>query len=174
MMAILSIGRAALAGFLGLALWPAAAFAQSLPAASTSIIMTVTGLDPAVHPGGAVGFDVAMLEALGEKDIVTSSIWTEGTHVFTGVPLSALAAYLNLGQVTLSLHALNDYAVEIPLAEVEGEVPILAYEMDGQPMPVRDKGPIWVIYPYDDGPQYRTDTAYTRSIWQLDRIDVLR
>ena len=41
-------------------------------------------------------------------------------------------------------------------------------------MSVREKGPIWVIYPYDHDADYRTDTIFSRSIWQLDRIDVLR
>ena len=41
-------------------------------------------------------------------------------------------------------------------------------------MSVRDKGPVWVLYPFDAGAEYRTDLIYERSIWQLDRIDVLR
>ncbi|OZA14153.1 MAG: hypothetical protein B7Y02_04980, partial [Rhodobacterales bacterium 17-64-5] len=59
-------------------------------------------------------------------------------------------------------------------AEADLLVPILAYEMDGAPMNVRDKGPIWVIYPYDDDSAWRTGTTYARSVWQLDRIDAKR
>ena len=35
----------------------------------------------------------------------------------------------------------------------------------------RDKGPLWVIYPYHDNIDYRSETIYSRSIWQLDRIE---
>lgn len=154
--------------------------ADGLPVLSGPVILTATGLDPAVFPGGQVEFDLAMLKSLGAETITTTSIWTDGDHAFTGVPLAEMIRYLHAEKAKLSLHALNDYAVEIPPAAddpVQAEsdkAPILAYEMDGAPMPVRDKGPVWVIYPYDESPIYRTDTVYTRSVWQLDRIDVLR
>lgn len=149
-------------------------FGQALPEHVGPTILTVTGLDPARHPGGRVVFDLGMLQALPQATIETTSIWTEGLHSFTGVPLAALADYLNLSNATVRLHALNDYAVEMPLSETEAAAPVLAFEVDGKPMPVRDKGPIWIVYPYDAGPEYRTDTIYTRSVWQLDRIEVLR
>ncbi|MGV8986595.1 MAG: molybdopterin-dependent oxidoreductase [Cypionkella sp.] len=137
-------------------------------------MLTVTGLDPSAYPGGKTTFSLAMLEALGKTTITTSSIWTEGPHVFTGPTLAALLRYLQIKDGTLSLHAINDYAVQMPTKEVEEKAPILAYAMDGAPMPVRDKGPIWVIFPYDLAAHYRTDTSFARSVWQLDRIDVLR
>ena len=149
-------------------------FAGPLPALSGPVVLTVTGLDPGKYPDGKAEFDMAMLAALGEAKITTSSIWTEGSHDFTGPPLMALESYLTIGDATLSLHALNDYAVKMPSTAVEAGAPILATKMDGQWMPVRDKGPIWVIFPYDTAPRYRSDTIYSRSVWQLDRIDVLR
>jgi hypothetical protein len=40
-------------------------------------------------------------------------------------------------------------------------------------MSVRDKGPLWVIYPYDSD-DYRSEVIYSRSIWQLDRLEVVQ
>ena len=157
-----------------LMLLAAPVFSGELPALSGPVLLTVTGLDPAIYPTGKAEFDLAMLQALGVENITTTSIWTEGPHDFTGVPLQALTAYLQIDAGTLSLHALNDYAVKMPADATEPTAPILAYKMDGALMPVRDKGPIWVIYPYDADTRYRTDTIFSRSIWQLDRIDVLR
>jgi hypothetical protein len=37
-------------------------------------------------------------------------------------------------------------------------------------MSLREKGPLWVIYPYDSDPAYRTEETYSRSIWQLNRL----
>lgn len=149
-------------------------FSDALPSFHGPVILTVTGLPLADHPDGEAIFDLPILEALGQTKIETTSIWTDGKHVFTGVPLAALVHLLKIEGTNLRLHALNDYAADIPAAEVEDNAPILAYEMDGAPMPVRDKGPIWVIYPYDADARYRTDTSFTRSVWELDRIDVLR
>jgi len=140
------------------------------------IILTLSGLDPAHFPGGEVRFDRAGLAALGPVTFRTTSIWTDGLHSFTGVPVVKLAeAFALKSDSAIILHALNDYEVQMPLAEATPEAPILAYEMDGKPMSVRDKGPIWVVYPYDAKPAlYQTVTAFARSVWQLDRIEVSR
>jgi len=118
----------------------------------------------------------AALDAMGPVTFTTSSIWTDGQHSFTGVPLARLAQVFALDPNSeIILRALNDYEVQMPLAEATPEAPILAYEMDGKPMSVRDKGPIWVVYPYDADPKaYQTVTAFARSVWQLDRIEVAR
>jgi hypothetical protein len=51
---------------------------------------------------------------------------------------------------------------------------MLALERDGAPMSVRDKGPIWVIYPYDSGSEWRSEQVFSRSIWHLNRIEVMQ
>jgi hypothetical protein len=138
------------------------------------VILTVVGLDTGSFPGGEVAFDVDMLRALGEVEMTTSTIWTDGANVYTGISLKTLAAALEIENDLLKLHALNDYAIEFPASEAYDDGPILAYLTDGAQMSVRDKGPIWLIYPFDSNSEYRTDTAFSRSIWQLDRIEVLR
>ena len=153
---------------------PAQAQTMALPDLTGAVILTVSGLDPQDFPGGRIELDRARLAAIGSSEITTSTIWTdEGTHRFKGVMLRDLVDFLNIKAGALRLRALNDYAVEIPTEDVTQIAPILAYEMDGAIMTVRDKGPVWVMYPFDDGPEYRTDTIFSRSIWKLDRIEVL-
>ena len=65
----------------------------------------------------------------------------------------------------------EDAAEAVEDAVTDG--PIIAYSMDGAQMSVRDKGPLWVIYPFDSSPEYRTAVIFSRSIWQLDRIEVV-
>lgn len=166
--------RSLVACLVALCLLVAPANANAFGTPVGPVILTVSGLDEARFPGGQVAFDIEMLRALGEVEIKTSSIWTEGTHVYTGVLLKTLAARLKIDDAMLKLHALNDYTVEFPTPEAQDDAPILAYWFDGAPMSVRDKGPVWLIYPYDADVKYRTDTAFARSIWQLDHIEVLR
>ncbi len=137
------------------------------------VILTVTGLDPERFPDGRQEFDVARLQSLGEHQITTSSMWTKGVHLYTGVMLRTLADHLILDDRDLKLHALNDYAIDMPLSEATPEGPMLAYLLDGAQMSVRDKGPIWVIYPFDSDAKFRKDQIYARSVWQLVRIEVL-
>ncbi|MCW1918737.1 molybdopterin-dependent oxidoreductase [Rhodobacter sp. KR11] len=162
---------------LTLGLLPLAAVAdQPLAPPEGDIILTVSGLDPAMAPDGVLAFDRAGLAALGPVSFSTTSIWTEGRHAFTGIPLWTLAQKLNLPpDAKVTLRAMNDYQVDIPLTETTPQAPLLAYEMDGKPMSVRDKGPIWVVYPYDADPRaFQTVTVFARSIWQLDRIEIPR
>jgi len=148
-------------------------FAEGLPAPSGDVILTVTGAG-VTNMGGAAALDLAMLEEMGGTEIETSTIWTEGKQTFEGVPLEALIDRLEIEGETLSAVAINDYAVEIPTSDAVEGGPIIAYKMNGNPMSVRDKGPLWVIYPYDSDPAYQTEVIYSRSIWQLDRLDVVQ
>ena len=145
---------------------------QAVPA--KPVILTVTGLDPAMFPQGRAELDLTSLQALGESRITTSSIWTKGPHDFTGVMLRTLADHLKLNTPTLKLLALNDYAITFHLADATPDAPMLAYLMDGAEMSVRDKGPIWLIFPYDSDARFRNDQTFARSVWQLDRIEVVQ
>ena len=165
--------RLCLTAFLSCQFLPAFAQATALPDLTGPVILTVTGLAPEDFPGGLVELDKERLAVIGTGEIETTSIWTQGKHRFKGVMLRDLVDFLKIKAKVLRLHALNDYAVEIPTDETTADAPILAFEMDGEVMSVRDKGPIWVLYPFDDGPEYRTDTTFSRSVWQLDRIDAL-
>ncbi|HEX9857587.1 MAG TPA: oxidoreductase, partial [Paracoccaceae bacterium] len=46
------------------------------------------------------------------------------------------------------------------------------YAQNGVPLSVRDMGPLWVIYPYDSDVDYQSEVIYSRSIWQLQRMDI--
>lgn len=167
--AVLTILLLAVRGLVG----PALA-TPDLPALKGEVILVVTGLDPARFPNGELDFDTGRLKALGQTQLRTSTIWTDGVHEFGGVLLKDFVSFLNLKGGTLRAHALNDYAVDIPVSDGVPDGPLLAFEMDGEPMSTRDKGPLWVVYPYDQNPAYRSEVIFTRSIWQLERIEVQR
>ena len=68
--------------------------------------------------------------------------------------------------------ALNDYKVEIPVEDALRHKVLMATRLDGQPMPVRDKGPLFIIYPYDESADLRSERYYSRSAWQLRTLEV--
>lgn len=145
----------------------------SLPAPSGEVILTVRG-DIAVTNGHAeAALDKAMIEAMGVVTMHTGTIWTDGTSEFQGVELANLLAHLGADGSILRLSALNDYAVEFPASEAVEGGPMLAFRMDGKDLSPRDKGPLWMIYPYDVNSAYKNEVSYSRSIWQLSRIEVL-
>lgn len=133
------------------------------------ILLTITtsGADPVVHE-----LTRSDLEAIGETQFETQTIWTTGPQVFSGVSLLDLVAHFGLTGNVLKAQAINDYIVEVPLTDAVAGGPIIAYSRNGKSMSVRSKGPLWIVYPYDSREEYRTEAIYSRSIWQLDRIEV--
>ena len=49
---------------------------------------------------------------------------------------------------------------------------LMALEQDGEPLRLRDRGPLWVILPSDQYPELAADTQNFKSIWQLKSLDV--
>ncbi len=167
------LSRIAVAALLGLVLLvPGRAPAGDLPAPAGEVLLTVSGRIARTNDGDRAAFDRAMLEALGPVTFTTTTPWTEGPVAFTGVTLAAVAEAVGAEGDVFEATAINDYAVVIPRTDwVEGG-PIIAYLANGEPMSVRDKGPLWVVYPFDGTPAYRSEVSYSRSIWQLNRLVV--
>lgn len=143
-------------------IWAAAGHAQG----SDSHILQI------VAPGLVAEHDRDGLRGMNPVRIATSTPWTDGVQEFTGVPLSKLLPGLD-AQSRIQLTAINDYAVSMPADAVGDEYPVVAYERNGQPMSLRDKGPFWLIYPFDLAAEYQTETVYARSVWQLVKIEVM-
>ncbi|WP_282154331.1 molybdopterin-dependent oxidoreductase [Ruegeria atlantica] len=136
--------------------------------AEMTLEITTTGSNAATNE-----FSLQDLDAMDQVTFSTSTIWTDDEVTFSGVPLKALLTELNTDGTSIEMVALNDYKVTMPLAELENDAPIIATRMDGETMSVRDKGPYWVVFPYDQDPKYRTETIYTFSIWQLKHLKVV-
>ena len=122
--------------------------------------------------GGAVDFDLSSLEALGSRTVRTRTEWRTTPADWSGVPLDRVLAAAGAHGVALRLRALNEYFVRMPMADVERFAPILARRLDGRPLSVRDRGPLIVIYPFDDFDELDSQTFRDRAIWQLREIVV--
>ena len=86
--------------------------------------------------------------------------------------LSKLLQSVGANGTTMQAVALNNYAVTVPVEDAEANAAFLATRHNGQPMRVREKGPIWLIYPWSARPELKTTVFNNRAIWQLRRIDV--
>lgn len=148
--------------------------AGELGSAASDIVLTVTGEIVMTNQGNEATFDLAMLSRMTPETIETTTIWTDGIQQFQGVSLATLLDMLSVEDGTLIAAAINDYSVEIPVDDAVSGGPIIAYMQNGEEMSVRDKGPLWIVYPYDSDPRYKSEVIYARSIWQLDRIEVRR
>ncbi len=139
-----------------------------------NVILKVSGDITTHNAGNEAHFDVALLEHIGTQTIETTTVWTEGKQTFRGTRMSDLLRAVGATSGTIKALAVNNYAIEIPVNEAIANDGILAFERNGRLMSVRDKGPVWIVYPYDEKAKYQSETFYSRSVWQLDRMAITR
>jgi hypothetical protein len=146
--------------------------AESLPRLAGKPILTVTGKIAVTNDNRKAVFDRQMIEALGEVSFSKATPWYDGPHKFEGVLLTKLLDVVEATGDRLAVTALNDYVTEIPIQDARKFGVILALKRDGQYMPVSDKGPLFIIYPFDSNSELKAQVYYKRSAWQVSRIEV--
>ncbi|WP_417417498.1 molybdopterin-dependent oxidoreductase [Hoeflea sp.] len=134
---------------------------------SGKVVLTVSGK---VTNGEAVDFTLEELEALGTTSITTSSTWEPVAVTYEGVSLAALMQAVGADGETAAIMALNKYRTEIPVSDFVDHGVILASRRNGEPMPISKKGPLFVIYPFDDKPELNNEIYHARSAWQVRSI----
>ena len=155
---------------MGLASLALPAFALEAPRGP--VVLTVSGRVRNPNEGAAAQFDMAMLAALPQQSFITRTPWYTQPRRFTGPLLRDVLKAAGASGTALRLMALNDYRVDMPFDDTQRHDVLLARLLDEQPMAVRDKGPLFVIYPFDSRPELRSAVYYSRSAWQLRTIEV--
>jgi hypothetical protein len=113
-----------------------------------------------------------MLEALGMTKLRTSTAWTAGAAEFEGVLARDLLDAVGAEGATVMATALNDYTVTIPVEELRRYPVMLALKMDGQYLKIKDKGPLWIVYPRDQNEELQDSLIDKRWVWQLARLNI--
>lgn len=146
--------------------------AAPLPAPKGRPILTVSGNISVTNKGDTAEFDRDMLESLGVVSFQTETPWYPTAVKFEGVSMAKLMDLLGAKGKTLSVVALNDYSNDIPFEDFQKYNVILALKQNGEYMSVRDKGPIFIMYPFDSDPVLKHQTYYGRAVWQVSKIVV--
>ena len=135
-------------------------------------ILQVTGKIAEKNAGDSARFDMKMIEALPQHSFTTSTPWFDKPVKLTGPLLSDVLAAVKASGSTVSAVAINDYKINIPVSDANKFKVIVARQIDDKPIPVREKGPLFVVYPFDSASELRNSTYYERSIWQLKALDI--
>ncbi len=159
------------------ALWLSAAPLATRPAGAQDlglpegrVILTISGRIDHTNGKGTAEFDRAMLEAMPATTIETMTPWTDAVARFEGPLARDLMKRVGARGSRVRATAINDYAVDIPMEDFERYPVILAMKMNGEILHTRTKGPLWVIYPWNDQAELRNETGYSRSIWQVNQL----
>lgn len=163
------LGIAAAGALVATAATPAHA---ALAAPTGTVILTISGKIKYTNSGDTAVFDRAMLEALGLSTVETMTPWYDKVVRFEGPLMTKVMAAAGAAGNTVVARALNDYSTEIPVSDFATYGAILALKRDGNYLTVRDKGPLFVVYPYDSNPELKQQKYYGRSAWQVAQFIV--
>ncbi len=142
----------------------------AVPAAAEDLLVIRNATDPAQ---AGVRFSEADLLALRQVTIRTRTEFTDGVVEFIGPLARDAVAFIETGTATsIHLVAANDYAIDIPLSDLTDYDVILAMQANGARLSMRDKGPIWLMYPLADHTELQDPTYTIRLIWQLTTMQL--
>ncbi|WP_395015589.1 molybdopterin-dependent oxidoreductase [Dongia sp.] len=145
---------------------------SSVMAQAATPATTILVIDGHVSGGKPAAFDLAALQAMPVTRITTMTPWTDGENLYEGVKIRDLLQQLGAKGDTILADAVDDYQVKIPIEDIQDYDVIVAYAVDGHPLPEDDKGPLWIIYPYSEHSGLQKDLYFSRSVWQLNRLTV--
>jgi len=160
------------AAFVAAALITGANFAAELPAPVGEVVLTVEGSIANTNGEGRAAFDLAMLDALPQRTTTTKTPWYDGEESFSGPVVEMLLEAVGATGTTVTVRALNDYSADIPIADFKANPVILASRLNGEVLSIRDKGPLFVIYPFDLDPALYNEIYFGRSVWQVTSLTV--
>jgi hypothetical protein len=138
------------------------------PADASDTILAVTGK----VTGGEMNLTLAQIEAMGSARIVTTTPWHDGRVTFEGVPMARFLAAVGAHGTTAFVQALNDFSIDIPLSDLTRFEAVLAFKTNGSYMEIADKGPLFIVFPYDDVEEVRNALFYSRSVRHIHSIAI--
>lgn len=149
-----------------------AATAWALEPAQGKVLLTLSGQIDVKNRGEQAVFDLAMLEALPQHTFTTKTPWDNAPVTFTGPLLRDVLAAVKAHGTQIRAVALNDYRITIPMDDSRKFNMVLAHRLNGEAIPIRTKGPLFIVYPFDSAKELQSKTYYERSIWQLKAIEI--
>jgi hypothetical protein len=152
--------------------WSLPIGAEALPKPAGLTILVVDGRISTTNQNGAAAFDLALLKSLPMVTLKTTTPWTEGENEFEGVRMRDLLDRLGGQGTQVTAAAIDEYQTDIPIADFRDYDVVLAYAMNGTPLPPDDKGPLWIVYPFSANPVLQKDLFFARCVWQVSRMTV--
>ena len=147
--------------------------AAPLAAPQGEVLLRVAGNIAATNNGDELHLDREQLMAIDTQVIETSTPWTEGVNRFEGPLFRSVLEAAGARGEHVRVRTLNDYTVDISLSELQQYDVILALQQDGVPLEVRELGPVFVLYPFDEHPELFNQSVRHRSAWHVISVEVL-
>lgn len=144
----------------------------ALEAPKGKVVLTVSGSVAKPNQGKNATFSMDMLTRLPQKTFTSKTPWFPKPVTFTGPLLRDVLAAAGASGTRITARALDDYKTVLPMSDAQDHNVILARQIDGKNLSIRDKGPLFIVFPYDSKPELQAQVYLDRSAWQLKSLTI--
>jgi|GEM_PF-1302011 len=121
-------------------------------------------------------FSTESLQNFETQVIKADTNWTDGVNEFEGPLVRDVLATFGIdstfNDLAVKALALDDYTVNLPVTEFFDYDIILAMKMNGEILTRRDKGPLWIVYPSIEYPEFNAEGNHFKWVWQLFELEI--
>lgn len=142
------------------------------PSPSGEILLVIDGAINRSNAAGGAHLDIEIIQGLPAHGLRTTTAVTDGVRQFDGFLMRDVLNLVGAQGQVVRAQALNNYSVDIPIADFHDYDVLLATHMDGERLLPSGKGPFWIVYPRDDWRQLQDIRYDYRWVWQLHRLTV--
>ena len=146
---------------------------DAVPTPTGPVVLSLRGAIGTTNAGNQLDFDLATLERLGLVEFTVNDPHLQARTTYRGILIERLLAVARVPATatTIQAIALNDYKVPVPISIMRQWPVMLATFRNGDRMPVADKGPLEIVFPYDSFP---IDPAVHDPMWawQLRTMEI--
>ncbi len=164
-----------LAALLAAAIFSPAHAAMRADSCPVGVLLTVSGkINRFTHPElKEYRFGDAEFARLPTSTLRTGTLWTSASD-WTGPTLQSVlqATGVDASATVVRPHALNDYFLTIPLADLAEYGPVVAHTRDGKRLKPEKFGPLFLMFPRDQHDDLRSPAGTSKFVWGLCRLEV--
>ncbi len=154
---------------------PSLSAGSTIPNPAGDVVLTISGNIGSKNVGDTLAFDMSTLEKIGLVEYSITDPWlNEAEIMYTGLLMTDLLEIAEVPDSATSVHltALDDYQVEVSIADINKWPVILATRTDGSYMSIENSGPTRIIFPFDAFPEIDETIYKDLSIWSLKSIEI--
>lgn len=144
---------------------------DSIPEPGSEPILTIKGAITESNSANGVELDVETLAEMPMTEVDVYEPFIKEDRTFTGVMLDDLLEIVGIESRagSIFMQALDDYSMELSIADASGASAMVAIEEEGKPIKVRHGGPARIVFLTDGKIAANTDMW----IWSVNRMKVL-
>ena len=143
----------------------------SIPEPGSKPVLTIKGAITESNSANGVELDVETLAEMPSTQADVYEPFVKEDVSFTGVLLDDLLEIVGMesGSGSIFMQALDDYSMELSIADFSEAGAMVAIEEDGKPIKIRHGGPARIVFLTDGKIAANTDMW----IWSVNRMKVL-